>query len=291
MKNNTGYGVVYTPTSLSDYVAYLLIEQYKQDRKHNAPTNNITILDPACGEGALLAACERSVSTVLGHTIVHYVGIDIDENAIQCNKKTYKKRNYSYYSCDALLPLAGKKPADYWKENGVEPDLIISNPPWSSEKIYSKAELAQAGYTFDEGQYDSYVLFMELCLKLLKPDGYAAFIIPDSVFSGENKELRKCLSTHTQICVIARLGEKLFAGVNRATTVLILKNTPPSDEAETVCFRLTTEQRRSYLSGEQSLIESHKQHSHRVLQRRFTENPGFIFDVDTKKNEEWSAIM
>lgn len=286
MNNNTGYGVVYTPDSLSDYVAHLLVEEFKQGDSYNAQITDLMILDPACGEGALLAASERTCSTKLNDRNVCYVGIDVEKEVILSNTTRYNEKHYAFHFSDALLPHRESNPVAYWRKQGVCPELIIANPPWSSEKIYSKSELSQAGYNFYVGQYDSYVLFVELCLKLLKPDGYAAFIIPDSIFSSENRELRKFLSEQTQIRVISRLGEKLFAGVNRATTVLVIKNTKPTDDSATVCFRLTTDQRRAYLAGEKSLIDCHNQHSHSVLQKRFRENAGYIFDVDTKIDEE-----
>lgn len=286
MTNNTGYGVVYTPNPLSDYVAHLLVEEFNKDQSYTDQARSVMVLDPACGEGALLAASERAFSMVQGSINAHFVGIDVEKDVIQRNNIQYEGRNYIFHSSDALLPDKDANPVDYWKKNNISPELIIANPPWSSEKIYSKSELSQAGYTFDVGQYDSYVLFIELCLKLLKPNGYAAFIIPDSVFSTENRELRKYLSENTELRVISRLGEKLFPSVNRATTVLVVKKAQPGDISQTVCFRLTTHQRRSYLAGEKTLIECHKQYAHSVLQKRFRENTSYIFDVDTKIDEE-----
>lgn len=286
MNNNNGYGVVYTPDSLSDYVAYLLTEEFKQGGANNTHAANLTILDPACGEGALLAASERTFSSVLGNNNVRYVGIDVEKEVIFTNRSRYNGSNYEFHFRDALLPEKACNPVEYWAKQNVSPELIIANPPWSAEKIYSKNELSQAGYNFYVGQYDSYVLFIELCLKLLKDDGYAAFIIPDSIFSSENRELRKFLSEQTQIRIISRLGEKLFAGVNRATTVLVVKKAQPNNDSETVCFRLNTDQRRAYLAGEKSLIECHNQYLHAVLQRRFRENTGYIFDVDTRMDDE-----
>lgn len=98
---------------------------------------------------------------------------------------------------------------------------IIANPPWSSEKIYTRDELHQAGFSLTDGQYDSYVLFIELAYKLLQNNGYFAFIIPDSIFDAQNESLRRFLISNMQIKVIARLGEKLFENIFRATTVII----------------------------------------------------------------------
>ena len=285
MMKSSGYGVVYTPDSLSDYVAYLLVQEFKKNIIDEKNTE-ITILDPACGEGALLEASERAFKRCCKDISTRYIGIDVDEKVVLKNAKKHNNKAYTFHSCDTLLPNENEDPVAYWGKKGISPELIIANPPWSSEKIYSKSELTEAGYKFDVGQYDSYVLFIELCLKLIKPDGYVAFIIPDSIFSSENRELRKFLCDNTQIKVISRLGEKLFAGVNRATTVLVIKNTPPCENSETICFRLSTDQRRAYLSGEQSLIDFHNQHAHSVMQRRFRENVGYIFDVDTLRDEE-----
>lgn len=287
MANNTGYGVVYTPDSLSEYVANLLIEEFSKDvTTDTTKINHISVLDPACGEGALLSAVERVIESQQDHQIFKLIGIDVDEKVIKSNEKSFDRAKYSFYSNDALLPSDTEPPVNHWKSKGISPMLIIANPPWSSEKLYDKKRLSDAGYKFDVGQYDSYVLFIELCLKLLKDGGYMALIVPDSIFSSENCELRKHLAERTQIKVISRLGEKLFPGVNRATTVLLVKNAPPTDNSKTTCFRLTTNLRKAYFAGEATLLDSHKLYSHVVLQRRFRENSGYLFDIDTQKDEE-----
>lgn len=287
MENNIGYGVVYTPDSLSEYVAALLLEEFNKDVPvDSVNSNSIAVLDPACGEGALLSATEKILEKQQIEQEFNLVGIDIEEEVIKNNRKTFDRTKYTFYSNDALLPSKVDTPVEYWRSMGIVPTLIIANPPWSSEKLYDKKRLSDAGYKFDVGQYDSYVLFIELCLSLLKTDGYMALIIPDSIFSSENCELRKHLAENTQLKVISRLGEKLFPGVNRATTVLIIKNARPTEKSETTCFRLTTELRKAYFAGEASLLDSHKLYSHIVLQKRFIANPGYIFDIDAQKDEE-----
>lgn len=73
------------------------------------------------------------------------------------------------------------------------------------------------------GQYDSFVLFLELAYKMICENGVFAFIIPDSIFDSQNENLRRFLTQNTEIKVIARLGEKLFDEVNRATTIIVCK--------------------------------------------------------------------
>lgn len=62
MTNNIGYGVVYTPDSLSEYVAALLLKEFNKDiPTDSVNSKSITILDPACGEGSLLLATEKAL--------------------------------------------------------------------------------------------------------------------------------------------------------------------------------------------------------------------------------------
>lgn len=96
--------------------------------------------------------------------------------------------------------------------------------------------MEKAGFTLVAGQYDSYVLFIELAYNILSEDGVMAFIIPDSLFDTQNERLRKFLVENTKIKVIARLGEKIFDEVNRATTVIICQKSLPSEEEATAPY-------------------------------------------------------
>lgn len=269
---NRKYGVVYTPDRLSKFVAELLYRELKADS-----ASCEKILDPACGECALLSAMHY-----LCGDNSEYFGLDVDRD-VSVDKPT----NMHVIINDSILPRNVKsKTEEYWvKKIGVM-DTIIANPPWSSEKIYERDELKRAGYTLINGQYDSYVLFVELSYKLLKNNGYMAFIIPDSLFDAQNEELRRFLATNMQVKVIARLGEKIFEEVNRATTIIICQKTKPDANTKTKCFRLSTEDRRSFLLGEAELIDLYDAHVHQVYQARFINNDACNFDIDTRLEEE-----
>jgi hypothetical protein len=185
-----------------------------------------------------------------------------------------------------LIPSRSTKPVKFWRRKAPDISLIIANPPWSSDKQFDKEKLEEAGYTFFNGQQDIYALFIDICLRIIKPGGYIALILPDSIFSSENTTLRKHIAEETRLKVIARLGEKLFPGINRAASVLVLQNSLPDKSSMTKCFRLSTQQRRDILGGKSDLLSVYQDSFHTIYQKRFVENAGYLFDVDTKQNEE-----
>lgn len=266
------YGVVYTPDRLADFTAELL---YIETKKDEYAVKNV--LDPACGECALLRATKRFFTKA-----VKYTGIDVDRSAIAASENEFDIINN-----DTILPQNVKKRSvDYWM--GKLPDIsaIIANPPWSSEKIYDRGELQKAGFTLTTGQYDSYVLFVEFAYGILQDGGYFAFIIPDSLFDAQNEKLRRFLTENTQIRVIARLGEKIFDEVNRATTIIICKKQQPTENTVTKCFRLSTDERKTFLSTDIPLMQFYVTGYHKVLQIRFAANDAYNFDIDTHSSEE-----
>lgn len=276
MNSTKKYGVVYTPRRLADFVAALIKIEADKD-------NYIveTVLDPACGEGALLRAAERQISCCK-----KFYGIDVDKEVI-ANLSSKVSESTILIANDAIMPNKIRtKTSNYWKKRLSKISAIIANPPWSSEKIYDRNELAQSGFKFHNGQYDSYVLFMELAYEILDEGGYLGFIIPDSLFDSQNELLRQFLAEKTQIRVIARLGEKIFEEVNRATTVVICKKSKPKDSDLSMCFRLNTEDRKQFLSSDIELDYFYEKLKHPVRQLRFQMNEYFNFDIDTYEDEE-----
>lgn len=277
------YGVVYTPKNLAAFVADLMLQEcIAAQPTWNGPVN---ILDPACGEGILLKELNSKLN---GRTNLpfHCIGIDVDSKVITSNRCLFPSQQYTFIPGNTIIPSSRLTAYSYWSHRLKDVSCVIANPPWSSEKIFSREDLDRAGYRFDVGQYDSYVLFIELCLKLVKPNGLLAFIVPDSLFFGENKALREFLLKNTEIRILARLGEKLFHNVNRATSVIVLKKCKPTANTTTRCYRLDTADRKKFLDGNLTLYENFLEKSHAVVQKRFLDNQGYIFDIDTREGEE-----
>jgi hypothetical protein len=280
MINRDLFGAVYTPIELSDFVSQLAVKEYL---KSKLPQQNTVVLDPACGEGILLNSLGRLLSNKNG---IKYVGIDIDTQVIKKNKKDISIKEHTYICQNSILPSIATKADLYWRNKLKSISIIIANPPWSSEKLFDEKTLNEAGYNFIVGQYDCYVLFLELCLKIIDEQGIIAFIVPDSLFSGENGNLRKYLCKNTEIKVIARLGEKIFPNINRATSILILRKCKPSNQTQTKCYRLNTADRKLFINGELKLSDTFYAKQHRILQKRFLHNANCIFDIDTLQEEE-----
>ena len=90
----------------------------------------------------------------------------------------------------------------------------------------------------------------------------------------------------SSIKVIARLGEKIFEGVHRATTVIITKKCKANKSTTTKCFRLATNARNDYLSNNIDIYKHYTEVAHEVKQNRFYKNLNYNFDIDTQQQEE-----
>ena len=136
-----------------------------------------------------------------------------------------------------------------------------------------------------QGQVDSFELFMELAIKIVKKGGYFGFIVPDSILNHGKSILRGILLKQTQIMFISRLGEKIFPKINRACVVIICKNSPPTKNTIVDCFRLSSKDRSKILEGHLSFEKAESSSFHKVPQERFRTNPTQRFDIDLKESE------
>jgi len=269
------FGVVYTPERLADFVSELLLIEAN---KESVSINNV--LDPSCGEGALLDAMKRN-EKFCGN--LH--GIDIDELVISLLKE---KNDYNLIHNNVIMPKGIKNTAEeYWINKLPSLDAIVANPPWSTYKAYNRETLEKAGYSISAHYNDIYTLFVELSIKILSKNGLAAFILPDSIFEAHSTKIREFLAEQTSIKIIARLGEKIFKEVNRATTVIIVQKKKPEKDSRTTCFRLNTDARNDYLKSNKPLIDFYVNNNHSIYQKRFTLNEDYTFDIDTREEEEY----
>jgi adenine-specific DNA-methyltransferase len=267
-------GAVYTPQVLAEWASELLFDRME---KHRVPV----VLDPACGHGALLQAVRLRAGKR-----ATLIGGDIDAAAVSAVSKL--ALGIQAHLVNALSPMTDQSPIAAWKRllGGRRPDAIIANPPWGAKLDLSAAELKELGYELATGQFDSFDVFVELSLNLVRRGGHCLFILPDSLFLPEHKSVRKLLATRTQLCLIARLGEGFFKGVYRGTVIVLAKNVAPATGATVECMRLTRAWRDRALAGRATLSDARTTLSHSVEQSRFIKDPEHRFDIDVSQRDE-----
>jgi hypothetical protein len=242
----------------------------------------IRILDPACGDGALL----RAIAEESGRK-VHLIGGDLDAHAL-ASARTKLPRDAMLLHVDALAPGEGStSPVVAWEGILGAGALsgIVANPPWGADTIKTAEGLRDLGYQLASGQFDTYELFIELCVALMPQGATMGFIIPDSIFLPQHRPLREMLLNTTRLDLVARLGEGIFPGVYRGTVVLVVTRGTAGPEHQVECLRLTKPWRQRILAGECSYEDAKAALVHLVPQSRFAADPEQAFDIDVRVSE------
>lgn len=316
-------GVVYTPSILADYLADRVIAYYcassNAGYEHGSAKAsdvvsklaNIRIIDPACGNGELLIsawnALERYAlsigsnnARVMPNPRKVLCGVDIDKVAINKTEDRVKSlgrgsidaSGYNLLATNALFPFDRDSSKEGWdiikRRFGARDgfDILIANPPWGAEIDSYKGRLSNEEFSLYKGQFDTSDLFVELAINIIRPGGFFAFIVPDSLFSQERTALRRLLLDRTQIKFIGRFGEKIFPSINRGCAILICRKGQADDSTTIDCLRLSPELRKKIIKGESTFKEADSRLIHKIPQGRFASNKGFIFDIYAKTDEQ-----
>ena len=223
-------GVVYTPKKLAEYVAKKAL-QYVLNDDYFVGRNQISIIDPACGDGELLENISNLLTKNQKNKTV-FCGTDINQNAISTCKEKFSldgRDSFRFVKTNALCPFNQKIFDAGWKKLyekmklGEKFDILIANPPWGQTFLPYKQRIDAQEFVTLKKQSDSFEIFLELAPKIVKPNGYFAFIIPNSILNQSKRTMREKLVSSTEIKYIGRLGEKIFSGINRACVVIICK--------------------------------------------------------------------
>lgn len=275
-------GAVHTPANLASFVASKVVSYFMQTLPKSGDfLHTLRIVDPACGDGELLAAIWRSLPETLRRVNAPesvLCGIDIDEKATEDTRRRIASLSltdsvpghFNILRTNALCPFNDSRTQGWTTierkfsaQNGFH--MLIANPPWGADIATYQNCIANGNFTLYKGQFDTSDLFVELALSIVKQGGCFAFIVPDSLFDRERTELRKRLAEETQILYIGRFGEKIFKGINRACAVVICRNSKPTTESTVDCMQLTPQLRKRILSGAIDFQEAERTLSHVVL--------------------------
>jgi SAM-dependent methyltransferase len=201
----------------------------------SADLRDLRVLDPACGSGNFLARaasrfCQAGQAMGLNQeqtsTLAQRNIWGLDPDPVACLLAEMQVRAAIETTCgtcsDSLSPHIHQADslALFW-----EPcvDLLVTNPPYLAAKNIDLSHYPQAR---QRGQMDSYLLFLDLALRAVRPGGWIGLVLPDPVLARANaaperaRLLRECTLHH-----IWHLSGVFAAEVGAA--VLIAQQIPP----------------------------------------------------------------
>ena len=223
------HGVVYTPKPIVNLILDNVLPQSNDELAASA------ICDPACGDGAFLAAAARRILSRLHRddaldALGRLTGYDIDEAAIaKCGENLDGELAARYPNERVHWNISARnalqRPA-FQSEYGRFTH-IVGNPPYVRVQ-----HLEQSGRDRLAGQWnllrgatDLYIVFYELALDLLRPGGVCGYITPSSWLRSDSGSLLRChLAASHRVKKIIDFGEhQIFRDVTTYTAIAIVE--------------------------------------------------------------------
>jgi predicted RNA methylase len=147
----TRQGLFYTPDAVADIVASGALALWRSAHE-GEPFEGLTVLDPSCGAGALLAAASRALEP----SNSRLVGRDIDRAAI-CLARERLGSDTDLQVGDAL-------------DDGPTGDIVLTNPPYGKDPVSE--------------DLDRFVTFWRAALRRVRPGGVLAVLAPTAWQTG-----------------------------------------------------------------------------------------------------------
>ncbi len=174
-----------------------------------ADLTQVRVLDPACGSGNFLAGAARrlvafgeriGLSQEAVAMLIQRNLWGFDPDPIACFLAEMQLRaTLEEVSGDLFPPDV---PLHIYQADGLalpwEPcvDLLVANPPYLATK---NSDLSGYRSAQQRGQADSYLLFLNLALQVVRPSGWVGLVLPDPVLARANaaKERTRLLTEFT----------------------------------------------------------------------------------------------
>ncbi|MGH6926055.1 MAG: N-6 DNA methylase [Propylenella sp.] len=195
-------GEYYTPRAVTAFMA---------DRIDPRPGE--VLLDPACGTGGFLTCAMR-------HMRDRYVKRPEGEGLMQASLRAVEKKQLPHMLCVTNMLLHGievpsfvrhdntlaRPYADYGPADRV--DIVLTNPPFGGQEEPG----IENNFPTQFRTRETADLFLALIVRLLKPNGRAAVVLPDGTLFGEGVKtrLKDHLMAECNLHTIVRLPNSVF---------------------------------------------------------------------------------
>ena len=195
-------GEYYTPRAVTSFMAQML-----------DPKPGETLLDPACGTGGFLTCAIR-------HMREHFVKRPEDEDKMQSALRAVEKKPLPHMLAVTNMLLHNVEDPSFLRHDNTlarpytswgrdeRVDIVLTNPPFGGkEEPGIESNFPQHFQTRETAD-----LFLALIIRLLKPTGRAAVVLPDGTMFGEGVKtrLKEHLMQECNLHTIVRLPNSVF---------------------------------------------------------------------------------
>lgn len=198
----SGLGQFFTPREIVDFMADYL-------KNNNLIPDDGVILDPACGSSGILIRTQTGTQKI--------IGFDINERLVRVSKmnmvihgiENFEIINNSFMNDVELPPIS----------------LCVTNPPFGVDEK-QKEVLNKFKFGINRNKRELEILFLEKIIKVLKPGGICAIVLPDGLFNNVSlKDEREYLLTHCDLIASVDLPENVFksTGTGCETGILFFR--------------------------------------------------------------------
>jgi type I restriction enzyme M protein len=216
-------GEYYTPRAVTAFMA---------DRIDPKPGE--ILLDPACGTGGFLTCA-------INHMRKHYVKRPEDEAKMQAGLRAVEKKQLPHMLCVTNMLLHGIEDPSFVRHDNTlarpyisytqsdRVDIVLTNPPFGGRE----EDGIESNFPTHFRTRETADLFLALIIRLLKPGGRAAVVLPDGSLFGEGikTRLKEHLMEECNLHTIVRLPNSVFKPyASIGTNLLFFEKGQPTKE-------------------------------------------------------------
>ena len=216
-------GEYYTPRGITSFMARLI-----------DPKPGETLFDPACGTGGFLTCA-------ITHMRREYVKRPEDEEKMQASLRAVEKKPFPHMLAVTNMLLHNIENPSFLRHDNTlarpyvswgksdRVDIVLTNPPFGGEEEHG----IETNFPKHFQTRETADLFLALIIRILKPGGRAAIVLPDGSLFGEGVKtrLKEQLMEECNLHTIVRLPNSTFKPyASIGTNLLFFEKGEPTEE-------------------------------------------------------------
>jgi type I restriction-modification system DNA methylase subunit len=202
-------GATFTPEALADFLSDKILKNL------SVAPDECTILDPACGDGALLSSIAMKINGSFNFELKGYdTNIDYLIET-KNNLAAILPDNQYHIGHQDFLEIAAPDSGDLFSSDTIQEyaDIVIANPPYVRTQILGAEKSQKIAKTYNlKGKIDLYFAFLIGMTNALKKGGIIGVITSNRYLTTKSgAEIRKFLLENYDIIEVIDFGDtKLF---------------------------------------------------------------------------------